>query len=106
MYDKLFGQPLVIDVVLSALKSHAKNEHRRKPLVMSFHGPTGTGKSYVATIILKHIFKNGLQSNFARRYNAKLHFPLQRNVELYQVRIDETICSPYDRLYRLLYKSP
>lgn len=83
----LFGQPLVSDIVVNALSSHFRkgNTYRRKPLVLSFHGWTGGGKSFVARMILKHMFKRGTASKFAKMYNAKTHFPLSSKVDTYKV---------------------
>ncbi len=47
----LFGQPLVNSLVPKALEKHLENADPQKPLVMTFQGPTGTGKS----LVIKHI---------------------------------------------------
>lgn len=54
---KLFGQHLVKDVVVNAIKSHWYNDNPSKPLVLSFHGYTGSGKNFVAEMIANNTFK-------------------------------------------------
>lgn len=41
LQNRLYGQHLVIDNVVRALKAHLENKNPRKALVMSFHGWTG-----------------------------------------------------------------
>lgn len=41
----LFGQPLVKNTIVNALKGHFNLNGQKKALVMSFHGSTGVGKS-------------------------------------------------------------
>lgn len=52
---------------------------------MSFHGPPGTGKTYVAQMIAKSIYKNGDLSKFYHFFNGRNDFPLQKDVEQYKV---------------------
>lgn len=95
LFRNLFGQPLVSDVVVNALGSHFNKDrtHRRKPLVLSFHGWPGGGKTFVARMILKHIFKKGTASRFAKMYLAKTHFPRKSEVEQYKVELQNAIRS-------------
>ena len=62
--NRLFGQHLVIDTVHTAVEGHLLDESPEKALVLSFHGPTGTGKNFVSEIIARHVFKEGMNSNF------------------------------------------
>ena len=52
---KLHGQPLVVNRVYPAIIRHINTKNPRKPLVLSFHGPTGTGKNYASRIIAEAI---------------------------------------------------
>lgn len=49
--NKLHGQPFVSGRVYSSIIRHIESSEPKKPLVLSFHGPTGTGKNYAAKII-------------------------------------------------------
>ncbi|XP_065674114.1 torsin-1A-like [Hydra vulgaris] len=60
----VFGQDFAIERVANAVRSHFKNKDPKAPLVMSFHGPTGTGKSFVSKLVAESLFKNGINSEF------------------------------------------
>ena len=53
----VFGQHLVIDTVWNAIVAHWKSPGPKKPLVMSFHGYTGTGKNYVARQVVENLYR-------------------------------------------------
>lgn len=82
----LFGQHIVQQIVPSAIAASIGRRYPTKPLVMSFHGWPGSGKNYVAAFVVKNFFKKGLDSSFFHFFSAPLHFPLQKDVALYQVR--------------------
>jgi hypothetical protein len=48
---------------------------RRKPLVMSFHGWTGSGKNFVSKFVAESLFHQGLASKFVHLFISTLHFP-------------------------------
>jgi hypothetical protein len=77
-------------VLLSSLKSHTQGK-RNKPLVLSLHGWTGTGKNYVSGIIAKHLFKHGIQSKFIHKFIIPLHFPHVSSVDLYRKQLRQWI---------------
>ncbi len=56
----LYGQPLVKNTLLSAIKGHFELSNPRKALVLSFHGSTGVGKYLFLCQLLKisYIFVN------------------------------------------------
>lgn len=82
---RVFGQDLAVKVILGALEGHSKNKHKRKPLVLDFHGWTGGGKGYVADIIVRNWFRKGEKSSFVKIYHAKNDFPLENETYNYQV---------------------
>ncbi|EPB73413.1 hypothetical protein ANCCEY_07484 [Ancylostoma ceylanicum] len=57
LHKLVYGQHLVLDTVEKAIRAHWTNERPKKPLAMSFHGYTGSGKNYVAEIIANNTFK-------------------------------------------------
>lgn len=83
--SRLFGQHIASDVVLNALSSHFKNLNPRKPLVMSFHGANGVGKSYVSKMIAKTFYELGENSRFFHFYYGLENFPLVEKISEYQV---------------------
>ncbi|XP_075227673.1 torsin-like protein isoform X2 [Lycorma delicatula] len=90
--NDLFGQPLVKNVVLAALKGHFETTSST-PLTLSFHGSTGVGKTYVAEFIVRSLYKRGFESKFVRTYVGSMHFPLIKEIEKYENDITETITS-------------
>nr|CAD7415673.1 unnamed protein product [Timema poppensis] len=47
LMNQVFGQHLVIDIVVKALRGHFYRGHPSKALAMSFHGWPGGGKNYM-----------------------------------------------------------
>lgn len=64
--DNLFGQHLVQDSVVKLIKGHLTNRKPQKPLVLSFHGWTGTGKTWVSKLIADSLYKEGMDSKFVK----------------------------------------
>lgn len=83
---KLFGQHLVSKVIVKAVKGFLNNENAKKPLALSLHGWTGTGKNFVSKIIAESIYKNGLKSKYVHQFVATLHFPHAQDINTYKVR--------------------
>ena len=52
--SRLFGQDLAVSHLISQIDEHIQNEAPSKPLVLSLHGHTGTGKSFATKIIGAH----------------------------------------------------
>ena len=54
---QLIAQDLATHTTLSLLADHiARIDHSDKALVLSFHGKTGTGKTYMSTLVARHLF--------------------------------------------------
>lgn len=80
---KLYGQHIAHDLVVHAVRSHVKGNNR-KPLVMSLHGWPGGGKNYITKFIMKNLFKKGETDKHVHIFSGKAHFPLVKEVPLYQ----------------------
>ncbi|XP_053695508.1 torsin-like protein [Sabethes cyaneus] len=77
----LFGQHIVEDALIDALRGHFINiERSRKPLVMCFDGTTGTGKNYVADFIISSLFEKGINSKYVHKYTADFWFKYPANM--------------------------
>ncbi|XGW10866.1 hypothetical protein V3C99_012402 [Haemonchus contortus] len=74
LQELVYGQHLVVDTVENAIRAHWTNDQPKKPLAMSFHGFTGSGKNYVAEIIANSTFRNGMRSNFVHQIVASSEF--------------------------------
>lgn len=58
---------------------------------MSFHGLMGTGKNFVADMIVKNFYAAGDKSKFVYKYYGPAHFPLESEVDFY--RVSQRMCS-------------
>jgi len=75
------GQPLVKSIVIKALSAHLRKENPEKPLVLSFHGWPGSGKTYVSEIIAKRLYKEGTKSSFYHHMQLTRMFPYPDNID-------------------------
>ncbi|XP_039717673.1 torsin-1A isoform X2 [Pteropus medius] len=82
--SKLFGQHLAKKVILNGVSGFISNPKPKKPLTLSLHGWTGTGKNFVSKIIAENIYEGGLNSDYVHLFVATLHFPHASNVTLYK----------------------
>lgn len=87
MKEHLYGQHIAQHIVYRSIKSHISNSNPRKPLVLSFHGGTGTGKNYVASMIAESLFKLGERSKYFHFFNGRGDFPHSKSEDIvsYQV---------------------
>ncbi|NXP11729.1 TOR1B protein, partial [Thinocorus orbignyianus] len=89
---KVFGQHLAIQIVLRALSANMRSKQPRKPLVMSFHGWTGTGKTFVSSIIAENLYQlNTARQRFVHHFSSVLHFPHLSHVQLYKEQLQNWI---------------
>lgn len=77
LQNKVYGQPLIIKPIYKALRAHIINNNPSRPLVMYFSGWTGTGKTHVARLIAKNLFREGMQSKFVKYISSSYHFPIK-----------------------------
>ena len=62
----LLGQHLARDLVIRSMRAHHRNPALAKPLVLSFHGWTGSGKTFVAQFVAESVYTQGLISNTSK----------------------------------------
>lgn len=82
---RLHGQHLAQSVVLKAIEGFLKSPDPNKPLTLSFHGWSGTGKNFVARLIAENLYRDGLKSECVTLFIAPFHFPHARLVDVYKV---------------------
>ncbi|KAM7087620.1 prosalusin [Ciconia maguari] len=80
----LVGQPLVRQQVMKGVREFLENQNPVKPLVMSFHGSTGTGKTYVSSMLVRYLFQGGLRSPYVHQFSPIVHFPHAEQIEQYK----------------------
>ncbi|KAF1371451.1 hypothetical protein PFLUV_G00278110 [Perca fluviatilis] len=89
--SKLFGQHIASRVILKAVNGFMRDDNPKKPLVLSLHGPSGTGKNFVSKLIAAHIYKKGMDSSYVHVLTSELHFPLQSQFETYKTQLQQWI---------------
>ncbi|XP_018414042.1 PREDICTED: torsin-1A [Nanorana parkeri] len=82
--ENIFGQHLAKRVILKAVPGFLENRNPKKPLALSFHGWTGTGKNYVSQILARHVYPEGLKSKHVHQFVATLHFPHADLIDVYK----------------------
>jgi len=87
----LVGQHLARDLVLRAVRGHQNNNYPSKPLVLSFHGWTGSGKNFVSQFVAESLYRRGLSSKYVHLLIATLHFPDPGLSEQYKIQLREWI---------------
>ncbi|XP_056587831.1 torsin family 1 isoform X1 [Triplophysa dalaica] len=88
---KLFGQHVASQVIMKAVTGFMSNENPKKPLVLSLHGWTGTGKNFVSQLIAENIYQKGMSSSFFHLFTATAHFPHEKHIETYKTQLQEWI---------------
>ncbi|KAM6985477.1 torsin family 1 [Aplochiton taeniatus] len=88
---KLFGQHIASRIILKAVTGFMNNGNPKKPLVLSLHGWTGTGKNFVSQLIADSIYKKGMDSNFVHIFTSELHFPHSNQIETYKSQLQQWI---------------
>ncbi|XP_036385067.1 torsin family 1 isoform X1 [Megalops cyprinoides] len=88
---KLFGQHIASRVVLKGVTGFMNNKSPKKPLVLSLHGSTGTGKNFVSQLIADNIYKKGMTSNYVHLFTSTAHFPHPSQIDTYKVQLQQWI---------------
>lgn len=91
LVDNLVGQHIAQDMIVRAVRGHQRNKAPSKPLVLSFHGWTGSGKNFVSQFIADSFYTLGLDSQFVHLFIATLHFPDVRQAGRYKDQLREWI---------------
>ncbi|KAG8554852.1 hypothetical protein GDO81_003920, partial [Engystomops pustulosus] len=89
--EKLFGQHLAQEVIFRAVTGFISNENPKKPLALSLHGWTGTGKNFVSKIIVENLYDLGMQSKFVHLFVSTVHFPHNSLIPLYKDQLQSWI---------------
>ncbi|XP_069562008.1 prosalusin [Brachyistius frenatus] len=84
LYKNVFGQHLAQDIVSEEVVRFIQNKSPDRPLVLSFHGSSGTGKTLVSSMLGKHLFGFAMSSPFVHQFIPTLHFPSSKQVSRYR----------------------
>ncbi|KAJ8261353.1 hypothetical protein COCON_G00170760 [Conger conger] len=88
---KLFGQHVASRVIMKAVTGFINNKNPKKPLVLSLHGWTGTGKNFVSQLIVENIYNKGMTSNYVHQFVATKHFPHLSHIDTYKAELQQWI---------------
>ncbi|XP_031664910.1 torsin family 1 isoform X6 [Oncorhynchus kisutch] len=88
---KLFGQHVASRVIQKAVTGFMNNKNPKKPLVLSLHGWTGTGKNFVSQLIAENLYKEGMASSFVHKFVSTAHFPHLSQIEDYKSQLQQWI---------------
>ncbi|XP_077865789.1 uncharacterized protein LOC144352799 [Saccoglossus kowalevskii] len=97
----VFGQDLVNQILPSAILKYMYNDVT-KPLVLSFHGWTGTGKTLVTSVLIEELFIKHNLDRCAHRFISSLDFASEDNYKVYNTAIMNFINSTVKCKVRLL----
>ncbi|KAJ8376482.1 hypothetical protein SKAU_G00070620 [Synaphobranchus kaupii] len=100
---RLHGQHLAQSVVLKAVQGFISNPEPNKPLTLSFHGWSGTGKNFVARLVADNLYRDGVKSECVRLFIAPFHFPHAKLVDVYKGQLRETIRDTVLRCQQALF---
>lgn len=84
---RLHGQHLASKLVLEAVKGYLEMPQVGKALALSFHGWSGTGKNFVARMLVDNLYRDGMRSDCVKMFISTFHFPHPKYVDLYKVRL-------------------
>uniref|UniRef100_A0A3P9QAS8 Torsin n=1 Tax=Poecilia reticulata TaxID=8081 RepID=A0A3P9QAS8_POERE len=89
--NKLFGQHIASSIILNAVSGFMRNRNPKKPLVLSLHGWTGTGKNFVSQLIAESIYKKGMKSRFVHLFTSTLHFQHKHRIDTYEAQLQQWV---------------
>lgn len=81
---RLHGQHLASKLVLRAVKGYLEMPHSGKALALSFHGWSGTGKNFVARMLVDNLYRDGMRSDCVRMFISTFHFPHPKQLDAYK----------------------
>ncbi|XP_072176926.1 torsin-1A-like [Diadema setosum] len=87
----LFGQDLAKLTVLGAIRGHITTANPEKSLVLSLHGPAGTGKNHITRLLVESIYPRGLKSSFVTQWVATRDFPYKSDLPKYKRELVQLI---------------
>lgn len=85
LYKNLYGQHLAQDTVSEEVANFLQKESPDRPLVLSFHGGSGTGKTLVSAMLGRHLYGTAMGSPYIHQFVPTLHFPSPDRVQQYRV---------------------
>ncbi|XP_057687367.1 prosalusin [Corythoichthys intestinalis] len=82
LYKNVYGQHLAQDIISEEVVRFLADRTPERPLVLSLHGSSGTGKTLVSDMLVRHLYGSATSSPFVHRFIPTLHFPADGDVQL------------------------
>uniref|UniRef100_A0A8C1Z3A7 Torsin n=1 Tax=Cyprinus carpio TaxID=7962 RepID=A0A8C1Z3A7_CYPCA len=101
--ENFFGQHIASNVILSAVSLFMTDSNPNKPLVLSFHGTSGTGKNHAVKIIARNVYEKGEDSKHVHTYITMHHFPHKEMADLYSAQLKQQIHESVSRFPRSMF---
>ncbi|EHB17509.1 Torsin-3A, partial [Heterocephalus glaber] len=99
---RLHGQHLAQALVVRTVRGYLEMPQPDKALALSFHGWSGTGKNFVARMLVENLYQDGLKSDCVKVFIASFHFPHPKYVDLYK-RLSDQIQGTQQRCHQSLF---
>ncbi|XP_046670418.1 torsin-like protein isoform X2 [Homalodisca vitripennis] len=104
MKSSVYGQPLAVDIIMSAMRNHLRRDvEPDRALMLSFHGSPGTGKNFIAQMILKNMFRMGAKSEYTIFFRSSIDFPLKSKIDEYKRDIVQRIKDKVYECHRSIF---
>ncbi|XP_075038323.1 torsin-3A [Mixophyes fleayi] len=100
---RVHGQNLAVRQILSSLEWFLQDSERKKTLVLSFHGWTGTGKNLAARIIAENLYQDEQRSRCTKVFIPQLHFPHLSHLDAYKAQLAKQILEVSSRCAQPLF---
>lgn len=71
---EVYGQVFAIETTIEVLRNYLSTHIHNRPLLLSFNGPTGVGKSHVGRLLAKH-FRSAMESENVLQYYVSHQCP-------------------------------
>lgn len=84
--EHLFGQHLAHSTIAGAIQGHVNAANPPKALVLSLHGPAGTGKNHISRLLVDSLFAYGLESSFVSVGLSTKDYPHHDEVSIKQYK--------------------
>ncbi|XP_026092949.1 torsin-1A-like [Carassius auratus] len=101
--ENFFGQHIASNVIQRAVSSFMTDSNPNKPLVLSFHGTSGTGKNHASKIIARNVYEKGENSKHVHLFISEHHFPHTKNLRLHSAHLKQQIHESVSRFPRSMF---